>query len=208
MVKVLRPVLAINRAVAQSSLPPIHSRRFHESHGRLVEVAAYASPTERTSITTPLPHSQQPSSPPLCLLPTHSLIRSYFINLVSSNRFLLNPSMRILSLLAHSDSAFLNPDRNGILRYLLKKTFYAQFCGGESKKEIQATVNGLKKIGFAGVVLAYAKEIVVHGGHDISMLDKLDNATVERDVNAWKEGNLKTIEHTSSADFIGLKWVI
>lgn len=205
MLKPLRPTFAGKR-----SLLAIHvvSRSFvrcvHQSHG-LRDAAATAIPTGHQSIGSIPPIAQQPSRPPLSLLPFKTLVRSYLINLVSSNRFLLPPSLKMLSLLAYSESPYLNPDRNPILRYLLKKTFYAQFCGGETRSEIQKTVDGLKEIGFSGAILAYAKEIVVHAGQDLSRRPDLDYAVVNADVESWKQGNLKTIDLTSSGHFVGLK---
>jgi len=124
---------------------------------------------------------------------------------VSSNRFLLPLSLKILSLLAYSRSSYLNPDSNPVLRYLLKKTFYAQFCGGETRSEIQETVDGLKRIGFSGVILAYAKENVVPRGQNLSRCPDLDDPVVKADVESWKQGNLKTIDLTSSGQFVSLK---
>ena len=69
-------------------------------------------------------------------------------------------------------------------------------------------MNGLKKIGFAGVILAYAKEVVVHNGNDMSRWKRLDDAVVEADVASWKNGNLKTIDLTGSGEFVGLKYEV
>lgn len=206
MVKPLPITFACNRsplAIHVVSRPLIQC--VHQSHG-LREAAATAIPTSHQTVASVLPVTQQPSRPPLSLLPFKTLVRSYLINLVSSNRFLLPPSLKTLSLLAYSESPYLNPDRNPILRYLLKKTFYAQFCGGETRSEIQETVDGLKRIGFSGVILAYAKEIVVHAGQDLSRCPNLDDAVVKADVESWKQGNLKTIDLTTSGHFVGLKY--
>lgn len=99
----------------------------------------------------------------------------------------------------------MNPDRNPILRLLLKRTFYANFCAGETRTEIQKTVNGLKELGFTGVILAYAKEIVVQKDHDFSRCKNVDHTETVAEVKAWKEGNLKTIGLTASGEFVGLK---
>lgn len=118
---------------------------------------------------------------------------------------LLAPSLRIMMFLAHSQSPMLNPDGNPILRFLLKKTFYANFCAGETRNEIQKTVDGLKDIGFSGVILAYAKEIVLQKNHDLSKCKDVDYAEAKAEVQAWKEGNMKTVGLTKSGDFVGLK---
>ena len=93
---------------------------------------------------------------------------------------------------------------------MLKKTFYAQFCAGETTLEVQKTVQGLKNMGFQGVILAYGKEIVLEKGEKIDT--SVTTRTVEeasriaRDVHAWKEGTLKTVEMAEDGDFIGLKF--
>lgn len=110
-----------------------------------------------------------------------------------------------MTVLAHSQSSILSPDRNPILRFLLKKTFYANYCAGETRSEIQKTVCGLKDIGFRGVILTYAKEIVLQKGHDLSKCEDVCYAEIKADVQAWKEGNLKTIDLTQSGEFVGLK---
>ena len=207
MMESLWPKRVINKTLTYGFVSCKQFRCLHASH-RLGGEAAYTATTGLRSVTTPLPLTQQPSRPPLSLLPTGDLVRSYLINLLSSNRLLLAPSLRILSLLAHSESPFLNPDRNGILRYLLKKTFYVQFCAGETRKEIQATADRLKHTGFAGIILAYAKEKVVDKTCDMAEYEKLDKSVVESDVEAWKDGNLRTIELAESGDFVGLKYVV
>lgn len=111
--------------------------------------------------------------------------------------------------LAHSTSPVLNPDTNPVLRYLLKKTFYAQFCAGETPAEVTRTVAQLKALGFKGVCLGYAKEVVL----DESAVQKLatcgdDSAAeecIKKEILPWKEGTLKTIAITSPGEFVSIK---
>lgn len=69
-------------------------------------------------------------------------------------------------------------------------------------------MNELKRIGFAGVILAYAREIVVHDGPDLSNCEVLDSGAIKADVESWKNGNLETIDLTSSGEFVGLKYTV
>ena len=158
------------------------------------------------TVTPTLPTISQPSRP-LSLLPVPILLRSYALTALSSYPLLLSPSLRLLSLVAHSSSALLNPDRNPLLHYLLKKTFYAQFCAGETRNEVQKTVKGLKSMGYKGVILAYGKEIVLEKGEkvDISSNHSTD-PTAEKDVQAWREGTLQTVQMAEEGDMIGLKF--
>ena len=155
-----------------------------------------------------LPAKQEPTltitksaSPPLSLLPLPTLFRSYLITALSSNPVLLTPSLRFLSLLAHSRSAFLQPERNPFLKYILKKTFYAQFCAGETPPEVRRTVAQLKKTGFQGVILAYAREIVLEPG--VKIEKKADDELEE--IEWWSRGTLETIKLSEKGEYAGFK---
>jgi proline dehydrogenase len=113
-----------------------------------------------------------------------------------------------MSILAHSESALLNPDRNPVLRWFLKHTFYAQFCAGENAAEVKNTIEGLKKMGCKGVMLCYAKE----AEHDDAESDEAVVQTesqrasiVENEILPWKKGTLATVALTGPGDFVALK---
>ena len=78
---------------------------------------------------------------------------------------------------------------------------------------MQKTVQGLKNIGFQGVILAYGKEIVLERGEKLD--DSPHNETSQRgdleteavkNVETWKEGILQTVSMTSAGDFVALKF--
>ncbi|KAL9127541.1 MAG: hypothetical protein Q9217_003609 [Psora testacea] len=153
--------------------------------------------------------------PALSLLPLRDLFRSYVITTLSSYPLLVKPTLKILSTLAHSSSPFLSPDRNPLLHIILKKTFYAQFCAGETTREVKETAQGLKNMGFKGVILAYGKEIVLEQGEKLddaitrsgmNQGKSLEDEAAKEDVQAWKEGTLQTVSMTSPGDFIALKF--
>lgn len=62
-------------------------------------------------------------------------------------------------------------------------------------------------MGYKGVILAYGKEIVLEKGEkvDISSTQSAD-PTVEKDVQAWREGTLQTVQMAEEGDMIGLKF--
>lgn len=134
---------------------------------------------------------------------------------MSSYPILLNPSLRLLSWIAHSPSAILNPDRNPILHFILKRTFYAQFCAGETTNEVRQTAQGLKDMGFRGVMLAYGKEIVLDKAEKKALLANTsgspnttiqDSTSIAQEIEDWRIGTLKTVEMTSADDFVALKF--
>ena len=178
---------------------------------------AISPPTGHGSVSTSIARQANldPHTPTtaLSLLPLPNLLRSYVITALSSYPLLLTPSLRVLSTLAHSSSPFLNPDRNPLLHFLLKRTFYAQFCAGETIREVQSTAQGLKLLGFKGVILAYGKEIILEKGErpilgNTNASDKGDivSTVAIEEVQAWKEGTMTTVEMTEPGDFVALKF--
>jgi proline dehydrogenase len=118
--------------------------------------------------------------------------------------------MAALSFLAYSKSPIFNPDHNPLLRFLLKKSFYAQFCAGERPAEIRRTIDSLQNMGYKGVILGYAKEVVLEG-NDVSTLDTATDCVEQErcnraDVIAWEKGTLETVELCKKGDFVALKF--
>lgn len=179
----------------------------------LLRQSTYApvQPTRLESFSPPA--STSPTTmyrSPLSVLPLTSLLRSILINTTSSSPVLLPPSLKIIGVLAHSQSPLLNPDRNPILRWILKKTFYAQFCAGENAKEVQRTVSSLKNTGFKGVMLCYAKEVVLDEKANRALESGGDSAAsklfIEQEILPWKKGTMETVAMTQPGDFVAVKY--
>lgn len=71
--------------------------------------------------------------------------------------------------MANSNLSILNPDKNPILKSVLRNTMYPQFCAGETPSEVRRTIADLKRIGYAGVILGYGREVVMDGAETLSM---------------------------------------
>ncbi|KAI1756836.1 proline dehydrogenase [Xylaria castorea] len=159
-----------------------------------------------TSVST----SATPRPAPLSVLPLVTVLRTLASTTISSSRILLPPSLSIMSMLAHSNQALLNPDKNPFLRWFLKKTFYAQFCAGENAVEVRRTVDGLKRIGFAGVILGYAREVVLTDAQtrDLSSCEEGPEAKecVRNEIEPWAAGTLETLQLAKPGDFVALKF--
>ncbi|KAH9894698.1 proline dehydrogenase [Xylariomycetidae sp. FL2044] len=147
---------------------------------------------------------------PLSVLPLTTVLRTLATTTVSSSRLLLPPSLAIMTLLAHSNNSLLNPDKNPPLRWFMKKTFYAQFCAGENATEVRRTVDGLRNIGFTGVILGYAKEVVLTEAQerDLSACDEGADAEacIRDEIVPWKQGTLETLRLARTGDFVALKF--
>lgn len=157
---------------------------------------------------TKLPRTEI-NSTPLSILPLRMIIRSLFITSISSSTALQSVIIRTLLMLAYAENAILNPDRNPILHLLLKKTFYAQFCAGETPAEVRSTISSLKDIGFSGVILTYAKEAVlsegeanVTAGYESSKETAHD---ITSEIEPWTKGTLETIRLAGLGDYVALK---
>ncbi|KAI0881613.1 proline dehydrogenase [Annulohypoxylon maeteangense] len=161
-----------------------------------------------TQITRESPPMVQPA--PLSVLPLSTVLRNLATTSISSSRVLLPPSLAIMNVLAHSNRAVFNPDKNPLLRWFLKKTFYAQFCAGENAAEVRHTVDGLNKIGFTGVILGYAREIVLTETQtqNLSACDSgpVADECVRNEIGPWATGTLETVRLARPTDFVALKF--
>lgn len=115
-----------------------------------------------------------------------------------------------MSILANTTNPVLNPDRNPVLRLFLKKTFYAQFCAGENAPEVRRTIGSLKKIGFGGVILGYAKEVVLTEAQMKDLSSCGEGAAAEEcirtEINPWATGTMETVLLASPGDYVALKF--
>jgi proline dehydrogenase len=112
--------------------------------------------------------------------------------------------------LANTSSPILSPDSNPLLRFFLKNTFYTQFCAGENSTEVARTVARLRKIGLNGVILAYAKEVVLSTEQTSSLSSCGENEVAEacilNEIQPWAKGTLDTVRMTQAGDFVALKF--
>ncbi|KAK2614510.1 hypothetical protein N8I77_001325 [Diaporthe amygdali] len=152
--------------------------------------------------------------PPLAALSNGNLLRSLLIAGVSSKRVLLIPCLKILSFLSQPERGYLfNAEKNPILHAILKKTFYNQFCAGETPWETKQCVRRLKDLGFSGVILTYARETVFDHRSDkvgIQGVSKPHNARLPhpvfcKHIEEWRNGTLETMKLVEKGDYLALK---
>lgn len=162
-------------------------------------------------------HGKRTSLPPHSLLPTSMLLRSLLITTVLSKPFLLKPALNFMLLLTQKRFAILDINKNPILYAILKRTFYNHFCAGENAAEVTSTIRSIKDIGFKGVILTYAREVVVDErtkqerglGLQATSEDGSDDQLAEKEkfaeIEAWRSGVSETLEMVSEGDFLALK---
>lgn len=69
-------------------------------------------------------------------------------------------------------------------------------------------MSNVKGMGFAGVILGYARETVKReeAPEAISTKEPVDTGR-DVELEAWKDGNLRTIQLASEGDFVAMKYI-
>ncbi|KAK1655439.1 proline oxidase [Colletotrichum phormii] len=162
----------------------------------------YISSAPKTPETLP-PHSK---------LPLKILLRSLLVATISSHQILLGPSLAILKFLNGSHrSRIFDVQRNPLLHTILKKTMYNHFCAGENRQEVTSTIAEIKRMGFRGAILTYAREIVVdntteeESGRGLREKYSVSEIGFDAGIDAWREGVLETADMLSGGDILALK---
>ncbi|KAI7284186.1 FAD-linked oxidoreductase [Hortaea werneckii] len=138
----------------------------------------------------------------LARLSTFSVLRSLMLGIFFTSPWLFKPGFSILEKIANSSSVILSPDKNPLLRATIKPFIYDQFCAGRDRKEIQQSIQQIKRLGFSGVILCYGKELQVDDSHALA---SSKGVGLDPEINQWKEGNLETIDMVGESDFLGIK---
>ena len=170
----------------------------------------------RSETTVQSTLSPQRTLQSLSLLPFSSLLRGWVISAVTSSPAFLPLSIWLLRTVAYTKSPVLSADSNPIVRWLLKKTIYAQFCAGENVSEVKATIAQLRKQGVDGVLLGCGKELEVRrenaadegkveSKHALAMERENDDAELE--VKEWERCTLETIAMAPEGDFVSIKYI-
>ena len=164
----------------------------------------YGYPRHQSSLTAQNGSGRE--LPPHSMLPTKVLLRSLLVSTISSHRLLLSPSLWILSAIASPSKKglLLDVNRNPLLRSFLKTTVYDQFCAGENGPEAISTVREVKRMGFQGVILTYAREIVDGLGEEESR--ETGAAVARNQIQEWYDGVMETVEMIGKHDFAALKF--
>jgi proline dehydrogenase len=164
--------------------------------------------TTKVKHGNPPPTPAQNIVPPLSVMPTRVLLRTLMVTYILSSPRIVKFSIPIMHRISHSKSWLLNPDRNPLLHSIVRKSFYDHFCAGENEKEVKTTIATIKKMGFEGVILGYAKETIVEKGVSESEEKEVGSAKTtarEKVVQEWTEGTLLTLRMLGPGDFLAVK---
>lgn len=85
----------------------------------------------------------------------------------------------------------------GIVNYTVAHSSNFVTQGGVGR-----TIAGIKSVGYKGVILNYAREIIAHDLDNTQSLNDVANEHIQQ----WLDGNLKTLSVIGQGDYIGLKY--
>ncbi|PWY83709.1 proline oxidase PrnD [Aspergillus sclerotioniger CBS 115572] len=193
-----RPMRALSSAPSSYS-----SARYVSRTSNPKSSAAASTPASTSSILQQATLSPKDASgSPLAKLPISSVLRSLVILSVSSSTLLLKPCIFALSTLAHPKTPVLDVAKNPLLNAVVKHTLYKQFNAGENKLEVQRSIQAIKQLGYRGVLLGYAREVLV-GESDV---DIRDEKAAQAEIQTWLDGTLQTVDMAQEGDFVALKF--
>ena len=144
------------------------------------------------------------SAPPLARLSTSSILRTLLLSAFFTAPLLFRPGLAVFAKIANSPSAWLNPDRNPLLRATIYPLVYKQFCAGRNQGEIGRTSAEIRRLGFSGVVLCYGKEVQVQADKFVGYHNGQLN-TMEAEIAQWADGNIETLDMIEGGDWLGIK---
>jgi proline dehydrogenase len=123
-----------------------------------------------------------------------------------SRDWILRPSLVIIERIVKSKSTLLNPDRNPLLNKLLRWTIYNHFCAGSNAEQIARSTALVKRMGYQGVILGYAKEFVLDPAEGGVYTDgSRYSAGCYKMIEEWKKGTLDTLQNLQPGDFLAVK---
>ncbi|KIV93821.1 hypothetical protein PV10_05007 [Exophiala mesophila] len=119
--------------------------------------------------------------------------------------------MGAMNIIIQSKSPLLNPDRNPIVRGVIRALVYDHFCAGATVSEVKKTITEIKAAGYAGVILGYGREIVVDARDASSAQSKgpieSDSPTQQDEhIAQWFEGNRATLAMIGANDYMNIKF--
>lgn len=139
-------------------------------------------------------------------IPTKTLLRSLALTELMTQSWLLKPSIAFMGLIAGSKSPLLNPDMNPLLNRILRWTVYDHFCAGTNPAEVRRSIADTKHMGYQGVILNHAKEIILEKD-DIRSAESSSDYSPQcyAMVDKWKQYALDGLKMLQPGDFLSLK---
>jgi hypothetical protein len=183
---------------------------FHTTYKAIRLSSTYAARGAPTQETRSLAKAS-----PLAAMPLPMFLRSLLVATISSKKWLLVPSLRLLDFFANPNRIWLlNLDKNPVLKAIIKKSFYDQFCAGTTPAETRRCVKALKDLGFRGVILTYAQEMLFDsksgtgyspGAAAEEVKEEASGVKIDNVIESWRAGTVGTIDLIEEGDILAIK---
>lgn len=193
---------ALRRHVAK----PLHSYiRLHDSVRHITGVTGTTGATAAGTAPSPV---AIPSRTALSRLPWLQLVRSMALTTLMCSPTLLKPSIAAMGLITHPKVSFLDPESNTVLNRLIRWVVYDQFCAGANKTEVAKSLGDFKSLGYQGVILTFAKEIVLDEKQRDSAVSEATgdySQSCYDMVESWKQSSLDSLRMIEAGDVLAMK---
>ncbi|KAI5813692.1 proline oxidase PrnD [Pyronema omphalodes] len=166
-----------------------HQHQHHNNENSSSSSSSSSPQQQQTPTSTPKPG-------PLARIPTSHLVRSLLLHTITSNPTLLKVGSTIMTKTADRID-FIPP-----LKWVVDKTFYAQFCAGATPTSISTTISSLRSLGYTGIILAYAREV----DSTTSSSNVTTTSSASSEIQQWLTGTLRTISLCTPQDFLAIKF--
>lgn len=142
----------------------------------------------------------------LARISNKTLIRSLVLTSAMRRNWIMRPSLKFLEMITATKGFWLNADRNPILNRLLRWTLYNHFCAGSNKGQVARSMAEVKGLGYQGVILGHAKEVVLDPeAGEVYSGDHKYGPACYRMVEEWKQSTLDTLRMLQPGDFLSVK---
>lgn len=142
-------------------------------------------------------------------------LRSLLVATISSKKWLLVPSLHLLDFLSKPYRTWVfNIEKNPVLNAIIKRSFYDQFCAGTTPAETRTCVKALKDLGFRGVILTYAQEMVFDhksgngyspGAAAEETKEEGTGIKIDNVIESWRKGTVDTVDLIQEGDILAIK---
>ncbi|KAH8717503.1 putative proline dehydrogenase, mitochondrial [Beauveria bassiana] len=143
----------------------------------------------------------------LSRLPWLTLLRSAALTTMMCSPTLLKPSIAAMGLITHPKFPLFNPETNPLLNTLVRHVVYDQFCAGTNEAEVAKSIQSFKTLGYQGVILTFAKEIVLSEEERAAAAANPGQYTQAHHdlVASWLDASLASLRMLQPGDVLAMK---
>lgn len=199
----LSPATTILRKQVVKPIYRYSGVKWHDSVRHITGATAGTPASPGASV----PATAPPTRTALSRLPWLTLLRSAALTTLMCSPTLLKPSIAAMGLITHPRTALFNPEANPVLNALVRNVIYDQFCAGTNQAEVTSTIKDFKTLGFQGIILTFAKEIVLSEEERANAAANPGQYTPAHYdmVQSWRDNSLASLRMLQPGDVLAMK---